>query len=52
VRVLFSVGFEPGPDFVGNEEVISFNFSCEGELRDTEVSITVSKVIVIFRIFV
>lgn len=46
------MSFEPRPNFVGDKEVISFNFSSEGEFRDTEVSLPVGEVIVIFGVFV
>ena len=52
VRVLFSMSFEPSPNFGGNEEIISFNFSSERERRNTEITLSVIEVIMIFRIFV
>lgn len=52
VRVLFTVAFEGGPYIVRDEEVITFNFSGEGEFGDTEISISVPEVVVIFRVFV
>lgn len=46
------MGFEPGPNFVGNKEIISFDFSSKREFGDTEVSISRTEVIMIFRVFV
>lgn len=46
------MGFEPGPNFVRNKEIVGFNFSSEREFGNTEISITRTEVIVIFRVFV
>jgi hypothetical protein len=52
MRVLFSVSFEPRPNFMGYKEIISFYFSSEGVFRNTEESMPRIEIIVIFRIFV
>jgi len=52
VGVLFTMGFVYLPDFVRNEEIVSFYFSLEGEFRNTIVSISGTEIIVIFRVFV
>lgn len=46
------MGFEYLPYIVGDEEVVTFYFSGEGEFGDTEVSISVPEVVVIFGVFV